>query len=79
MQMTRIDIRNYLEKIYKIPIVQVNTRVAMGKTRRNQVNYIVKDDDYKVAYVQMVCICFTRIDFKSYLVYFSMHNFLFAA
>jgi large subunit ribosomal protein L23 len=30
IQMTKHDIRNYLEKIYKIPVVDVRTVVAMG-------------------------------------------------
>ncbi|XP_066593982.1 large ribosomal subunit protein uL23m [Prorops nasuta] len=52
MQMTKYDIKNYLEKIYKIPVVTVRTRIAMGKTYRHSiVKYVVKDDDTKIAYV----------------------------
>jgi len=29
--MTKYDIRNYLEKIYKIPVVDVRTVIAMGR------------------------------------------------
>jgi large subunit ribosomal protein L23 len=29
--MTKHDIRNYLEKIYKIPVVDVRTVIAMGR------------------------------------------------
>jgi len=31
VQMTKYDIRNYLEKIYKIPVVDVRTVIAMGR------------------------------------------------
>jgi large subunit ribosomal protein L23 len=31
LQMTKYDIRNYLEKIYKIPVVDIRTVVAMGR------------------------------------------------
>jgi large subunit ribosomal protein L23 len=31
IQMTKYDIRNYLEKIYKIPVVDVRTVIAMGR------------------------------------------------
>lgn len=55
MEMTSHDIKNYLEKIYKIDVVQVNTRIALGKTRADPGKaYIVKDDDIKYAYVTLV-------------------------
>ena len=53
MEMTRHDIKNYLEKIYNVPVVKVDTRIALGKTRR-VTGYIVKDDDIKMAYVHLV-------------------------
>ncbi|OXU21596.1 hypothetical protein TSAR_016621 [Trichomalopsis sarcophagae] len=53
MEMTRYDVKNYLEKIYKVPIIKVNTRIALGKTRRNELNTVVKDDDVKIAYVHL--------------------------
>ena len=31
IQMTQYDIKNYLEKIYKIPVVEVKTTIKMGK------------------------------------------------
>ncbi len=44
--------RNYLEKIYKLPVIDVRARIAMGKTRRDPgKGYIIKDDDTKLAYV----------------------------
>lgn len=53
-EMTRFDIKNYLEKIYQVPVANVKTFNKMGKTRQNHFgNYIVKDDDYKVAFVTL--------------------------
>ncbi|XP_067001531.2 large ribosomal subunit protein uL23m [Anabrus simplex] len=53
-EMTRMDVKNYLEKIYNIPVVHVSTRIVMGTTRRDPgKGYVVKDDDYKVAYVTL--------------------------
>lgn len=55
MEMTKYDIKNYLEKIYNIDVVQINTRIALGKTRRDLgKGYVVKDDDIKYAYVTLV-------------------------
>ena len=52
--MTKYDIKNYLEKIYKVPVADVRTLNKMGKTRQNAFgSYIVKDDDYKMAYVTL--------------------------
>lgn len=52
-EMTKFDIKNYLEKIYSVPVKEVRTYIKMGKFRRSedQRHYIVKDDDYKVAHV----------------------------
>ena len=53
-EMTRFDVKNYLEKIYQVPVANVKTFNKMGKTRQNHFgNYIVKDDDYKVAFVTL--------------------------
>lgn len=53
--MTKYDIKNYLEKIYNIPVVDVRTRIAMGKFRRDVgKGYVIKDDDIKSAYVVLV-------------------------
>ena len=54
MEMTRYDIKNYLEKIYKVPIIKVNTRIALGKTKKNPLGGIVKEEDVKVAYISLV-------------------------
>ncbi|XP_019407692.1 PREDICTED: 39S ribosomal protein L23, mitochondrial isoform X1 [Crocodylus porosus] len=54
MQMTRLDIKNYLEKIYNVPVAVVRTRIQFGKNKkRNHKNQKVKCPDYKVAYVQL--------------------------
>ena len=54
-EMTRYDVKNYLEKIYKVPIANVETRNILGKIRRNRFDpeEMVKEDDYKVAYVTL--------------------------
>ena len=53
-EMTKTDVKNYLEKIYKVPVAEVRTLNKMGKTRRNAIaDYIVKDDDFKVAFVTL--------------------------
>ncbi|XP_044255975.1 probable 39S ribosomal protein L23, mitochondrial [Tribolium madens] len=54
MQMTKYDIKNYLEKIYNINVVDVRTRIALGKTRRVPgKGYVVKDEDIKYAYITL--------------------------
>ncbi|KAK8743290.1 hypothetical protein OTU49_001354 [Cherax quadricarinatus] len=53
VQMTRYDIKNYLEKIYSVPVENIVTHVRMGKFERNFKGYIIKKDDYKVAYVTL--------------------------
>lgn len=57
MEMTKHDVKNYLEKIYDIKTVDIRTRIALGKTRRDPGRgYVVKDDDVKYAYVVLVII-----------------------
>lgn len=70
MEMTKFDIKNYLEKIYNIPVVEVKTRIALGKTQRDYAKgYITKKDDAKLAYVTLVnilivlTVCFSNIKF----------------
>lgn len=54
MEMTKFDIKNYLEKIYNIPVVDVRTKIHMGKFRRDiGKGYIVKDDDIKSAIITL--------------------------
>lgn len=55
MEMTKHDIENYLTKIYNVPVVDVRTKIALGKFRKDPgKGYIVKDDDIKYAMVTMV-------------------------
>lgn len=57
MEMTKYDIRNYLEKIYNVKVADIRTRIALGKTRRDTVKgYVTKADDVKLAYVTLVSI-----------------------
>lgn len=62
IEMTKHDIKNYLDKIYDVRSVDVRTRIALGKTRRdNGKGYVVKDDDIKYAYVVLVRVFFKII------------------
>ena len=52
--MTRVDLRNYLERIYNVPVAAVRTRVQHGSNkRRDHKNIRIKQPDCKVAYVQL--------------------------
>ncbi|XP_013183700.1 large ribosomal subunit protein uL23m [Amyelois transitella] len=54
MEMTKHDIRNYLEKIYKVPVVDVRTKITLGKFRRDYgKGYIIKEDDAKHAFITL--------------------------
>ncbi|XP_026750037.2 39S ribosomal protein L23, mitochondrial [Galleria mellonella] len=54
MEMTKYDIRNYLEKIYNVPVIDVRTKIILGKFRKDLgKGYVVKDDDIKYAYVTL--------------------------
>lgn len=51
---TEYDIKNYLEKIYKLPVISIRTRIAMGATERDRnEGYVIKKDDKKLAYVTL--------------------------
>uniref|UniRef100_A0AAY5LD77 Large ribosomal subunit protein uL23m n=1 Tax=Esox lucius TaxID=8010 RepID=A0AAY5LD77_ESOLU len=60
MVMTKFDVRNYVEKIYNVPVGAVRTRIQYAQPlvigtnkKRNHLNQKVKRPDYKVAYVQL--------------------------
>ncbi|XP_046715823.1 39S ribosomal protein L23, mitochondrial isoform X2 [Silurus meridionalis] len=54
MEMTKFDVKNYLEKIYNVPVAAVRTRIQYcSNKKRNHLNQRVKRPDYKVAYVQL--------------------------
>ncbi|XP_062318686.1 large ribosomal subunit protein uL23m [Osmerus eperlanus] len=54
MEMTKCDVRNYLENIYSVPVAAVRTRIQYcTNKKRNHLNQKVKRPDYKVAYIQL--------------------------
>ncbi|CAH0399418.1 unnamed protein product [Chilo suppressalis] len=54
MEMTKCDIKNYLEKIYNIPVIDVRTKITMGKFKKEVgKGYVIKDDDRKIAFVTL--------------------------
>lgn len=74
MEMTKHDIKNYLEKIYDVKTVDVRTRIAMGKTRRDMGHgYVVKDDDVKYVYAVLV-----RIFWRSEILFYFLRNCILA-
>lgn len=53
--MTKQDVRNYLEKIYQLPVINVTTRAVSGEIKRATGKaYLVKDEDYREALVDLV-------------------------
>lgn len=68
--MTKYDIKNYLEKIYKINVKDVRTRIKMGEFKKClNGGYIIKDDDIKVAYAILV----SNLN-KRYLVHYLLYK-----
>ena len=59
-EMTSLDVKNYLEKIYKVPVYGVSTRIQMGAvkppgfTDQDNNMQLHKDEDIKWAYVTLV-------------------------
>lgn len=55
MPMTKYDVENYLKLIYKVPVISVRMRVALGETYQDVYKrYVKKKDDYRIAYVTLV-------------------------
>ena len=59
-EMTKLDVKQYLEKIYKVPVMDVKTKNISGPTWQNVLKRAIdrkyelyKEDDFKVAYVIM--------------------------
>ncbi|XP_003703436.1 mitochondrial ribosomal protein L23 [Megachile rotundata] len=52
MEMTKFDVKNYLEKIYDVHPIKVCTRIALGKTYMLE-KTVYKRDDIKIAYVTL--------------------------
>ena len=69
IQMTKHDVKNYLEKIYKVPVMKVNTYIKLGEIKYiKPTRKMVKQDDIKVAIVHLVnYILFTH--FFSFTIY----------
>lgn len=57
-EMTRLDVKNYLEKIYEVPVLSVRTKIVSGKTDyyryNNAFNELYKEPDIKYAHVTLV-------------------------
>lgn len=52
--MTDRDVKNYLEQIYKVPVMNVRMVPKDAKIKRSRKGYLIKEgDDYCSAYVQM--------------------------
>lgn len=61
MEMTKHDIKNYLTKIYQIPVIDVRTEVRLGEFYQDVIKkYVKKKDDYRVAIVTMVNIVYSH-------------------
>ena len=60
-EMTKLDVKNYLEKIYKVPVYHVMTRNVTGEVKKPgfldpdfDITPLYKEDDIKYAYVTLV-------------------------
>lgn len=54
IRMTKWDVRNYLENIYKIPVVAVQTIAKCGKIYRHPAEeQVIKDQDWRLAIVTL--------------------------
>jgi len=53
-RMTEWDIQNYLEKIYKVPVVEVKSVAKCGRLKKAPgKQYLIKDEDYRLAFVKL--------------------------
>ena len=62
-EMTRLDVKNYLEKIYNVPVYHVFTRIVSGEVKKpgfldpeSKTTPLYKEDDIKYAYVTLVSV-----------------------
>lgn len=53
MEMTKMDIKNYLEKIYGIKPTSIKARIAMGAVKEQENGKMYKEDDVKIAYITL--------------------------
>lgn len=51
-RMTDWDIKNYLEKIYKVPVAYINSKIHAGDLKR-KIGTLTKDEDYKIVNVTL--------------------------
>ena len=51
--MNKLDIKNYLESLYKIKVHRVRTTIISGKTTQNARAVQIKQSDWKKAIVTM--------------------------
>ena len=75
--MTKFDIKEYLEKIYCIPVMGINTQIFEGKRRRTYTDpkkSFSQEPEYKIAWISLVIIflkCkFSKLGFFTSLEYF---------
>ena len=78
-EMTKLDVKNYLEKIYKVPVYNVMTRNVTGEVKKPgfldpdfDITPLYKEDDIKYAYV-------TLVSFKFFNLRFSLTDFDFCS
>ncbi len=50
-QMTKYDVKNYLEKIYDVPVVDVTTKLVEGEEMSGLLGDTVRDADKRLAFV----------------------------
>lgn len=56
LQMTKFDIKEYLEKIYHIPVMGINTQIFEGKRRRTYTDpkkSFSQEPEYKIAWISL--------------------------
>ena len=76
--MSASDVKNYLEKIYKVPVMNVRTINLTGPMHMHkQLGFIYKERDVKVAHVTLVRVVwlfsFSPGDFSAS--YYSIYNY----
>ncbi|XP_014255137.1 39S ribosomal protein L23, mitochondrial [Cimex lectularius] len=54
-EMSDVDIKNYLEKIYKVPVAHVESKIEEGELKRQRVKgYVIKGPDFRRAFVTLL-------------------------
>lgn len=53
LDMNRLQIKDYLEELYRIPVVRVNTMIYLGKHRFTSKGYFYRRPDWKKAVVTL--------------------------